>query len=352
MAILEYDNVKISGISAVVPKRKIENLHYSSFFSEKDAKAVIKMTGIAERRFADKEICASDMCFVAGKTLLNEMQIDPKDIDALIFVSLTPDYRMPGTAFVLQKKLELKKSSFAFDISLGCSGYIYGLAQAFNLVALEGINKVLLLNGETKSKTYSKEDKSTTLLFGDGATATLIEKTTAKSKTVVSLNSDGSKSDAIIIKGGGYRNPTSEDTLKYQKFPDGSRRNIEQGQMDGPAIFDFTITEVPKDIQNVINQYPIEVEDIDYVIFHQANRFITDHIRKKLKIEKEKVIYSLQKFGNTASVSIPLTIVSELQDEIREGKKTILMTGFGVGLSWGSVITTLDNCHISELQEI
>jgi 3-oxoacyl-[acyl-carrier-protein] synthase III len=351
MAIIRYENVKISGISAVVPTQRINNLDYSSFFSRKEAESIIKMTGIAERRFAPKSTTAADMCTFAASKLFTDMNIASEEIDAIIFVSLTPDYRMPGSAFVIHKNLKLKKSAFAYDLSLGCSGYINGLAQAFNLASIEGINKVLLLNGETKSKTYSREDKSTTLLFGDGATATLVEKTSLKNKTIISLNSDGSRSDAIIIRGGGYRNPTSKDTLQYRSFLDGSKRNLEQGEMDGPAIFDFTITEVPRDIQNVLNVYQMEPSDIDHVILHQANRFITDHIRKKLKIDKDKVVYSLQKFGNTASVSIPLTIVSELQNSLLSRKKKVLMSGFGVGLSWGSIITDLDNCFISELQE-
>lgn len=340
MAILNFSNVRIEGISAVVPGTCIDNMHWSDFFSEKEAKSVIKMTGIAERRFAKEETCASDLCYKAASVLLDELDLKPEQIDAVIMVTLTPDYRMPANAFLMHQRLGLKNDCMAFDISLGCSGFVYGFSMAASLLQQDDISRVLLLNGETKSKVYGKRDKSTSLLFGDAGTATLLSKTSELINTTITLNSDGSKAPAIIIEAGGYRNPSSQDSLVETLQEDGSWRSAQQGKMDGPAIFDFTITEVPKDILRALDHAGLSAEDIDYFVFHQANRFISDHIGKKLGISHAKIPYSLDKFGNTASVSIPLTICSELNYLSLQNKK-LCLTAFGVGLSWGSVITEL-----------
>lgn len=345
MAILEYNNVRIEGIAAAVPSRLIDNLHYSEFFTEKEAKSIIKMTGIAQRRFADYETCSSDLCYLAAESLISQKGIDKYSIDACIMVTLTPDYRMPATAFLLHNRLGLKKGCLALDISLGCSGYVYGLSLAFSLLQQVNIRRVLLLNGETKSKTYGARDKSTSLLFGDGGAATIIGKTEREMSTVVSLNSDGARYQAIIIPNGGYRNPTSVEGLTEIQDTEGNWRSKEQGIMNGPEIFDFTITEVPKDIILALEYSGFTSNDVDYFVFHQANRFITDHIGKKLRIDPSKIPYALDKFGNTASTSIPLTICSELNDVDLCNKK-ILMSAFGVGLSWGTVISDFNDCLV------
>ena len=352
MAELFWENIEIAGIAGAVPERVIDNLNFSDFFSEKEAKSVIKLTGIAQRRFTDENTCASDLCFAAAERLIESMEIGRSKINALIFTSLTPDYRMPATGIILQHRLGLPNTTLAFDLSLGCSGFIYGLSIAFNLCSQPHINQVLLLNGETKSKTYPKTDKTTSLLFGDGGTATLIRKTERRNPTYLSLYSDGSRWQAIQIPGGGYRNPTSLETLKMKEREDGSIRSDEHGTMDGEAVFHFTIADVPRDIKSLVKRSQTTFDDIDYVVFHQANKFITDHLSKKLKIPRDKVIYSLHKFGNTISVSIPLTIVSELHTHLNGTKKKLLMSGFGVGLSWGTVVTELDNCTICEIMEI
>ncbi len=350
MATLEYNNIAISGIAAAVPKQVIDNLKYSKFFSEKSAKSIIKTTGISHRRFASADTTSADLGFFATRQLLNGMNLNPVSIDGLIFVTLTPDYRMPGNAFLLHQRLGLSKDSFAFDISLGCSGYIYGLSQAFNYLEQDGIDRIILINSEVKSKVYSKEDKSTSLLFGDGATATLIEKKKGK-HTLITLNSDGKHSSAIIIPGGGYRMMASEKTLEYLEREEGNHRSLEQGTMDGATVFDFTITEVPENIKKTFDLGRLSPNEIDYFIFHQANKFITDHFAKKLKIDSSKVYYSLHKYGNTASVSIPLTIVSELKDKIKPNS-TLFLSGFGVGLSWGSVITEIEDLYLSDIYEV
>ena len=352
MAILKFSGIGISGIAAAVPSIVYDNLEGAEFFSEKERKSVVRMTGIRQRRVASPEICASDLCYEAADQLLKEMNIDRDTIDLLIYVSQTPDYRMPATGIILQDRLGLSKDTAAFDVNLGCSGYVYGLSMAFSYLNNKSFRRVLLLNGETRTRAYSFKDKSTGLLFGDGGTATLIEKRDEAGGSTFSLNSDGSRSHYIMIKSGGYRNRSTPESLQEKVYEDGSIRTDEHGVMDGAGVFDFTIKDIPADIELVLNEFGCSIDGIDFFLLHQANKFITDHIAKKLQIPLEKVPYSLQKYGNTSSVSIPLTIVSELRDSPIIDNCKILMSGFGVGLSWGTAILDLNKPHISELKEI
>lgn len=345
MPYLRFNKVGITGIAACVPPHKIDNYAYTHFMGKEEVDSVIKMTGIAKRRFSDSETCSSDLSVSAAKHLLETLGIDKKSIDLVLFVSQTPDYRTPPSSMLISHRLGLGKNVGAFDINLGCSGFIYGLQVAFHYAAHATIDKVLLLNGETKSKAYSTKDKATSLLFGDGAAAVIIEKTRSDNPTIMSMNSNGEGAKYIIMPAGGYRKPSSFETLVERSYPDGSIRTEEQGSMDGESVFNFTITDVPKDIKSILVEAQVSANEIDFFIPHQANKFITDHIAKKLKIANEKVLYSLQKYGNTSSVSIPLTIADSFPAGDIIDKAKVLMTGFGVGLSWGSIITNLDGCQ-------
>ncbi len=352
MAFITFKNIGITGVSACVPKEVIKNINYKDLVTDKELNKIIKTTGIYERRFARNNICSSDLCFEAAKTLIQDMNIDRKSIDMLIFLSQTPDYKIPATAPILQDRLGLPNSTGSFDINLACSGYVYGLSTAFSYVSQEGINKVLLLVGDTLSKVLSSKDRSTSLLFADGGSATLIEKNKRNEKSFFSLNSDEAGYNHIIIKSGGLRNPSSFDTLKEKVYNDGSILSDEQLFMNGIEVFNFTLNVVSKDILNLLKNSKYDISDIDYIVFHQANKYITDFLVKKLKYDLKKVPYSIQKFGNTSSVSIPLTIVSEMKDTIQDKKQMSIFSGFGAGLSWATSLMDISTCHISKLIEL
>lgn len=349
MAILKYNDIGIAAIAACVPSKVEYNKDLGYFMSEEEIQKAIQNIGIEERRVAEKDVCASDLCFKAAEKLMEDNNIDKSTIDALIFVSQTSDYHQPATAPILQHRLGLSKDTLSFDINLACSGYVYGLSTAYAYACQPGINRVLLLVGETMSKIVSRRDKVNTPLFGDAGTATLVEKG-EYGKSVFSLHSDGSGSEVMMIPDGGFRNPTSLDSLAEETDANGDVRTRLQFRMDGMAVFNFGMSEEPRDVKNLLAEAGLELSQLDLLIYHQANKFMTDFFTKWLKFDKAKTPYSIRKFGNTSSASIPLTVVTELKKKYPE-RKNVIFSGFGAGLSWGSVLLDLRQCKISELEE-
>lgn len=352
MAILNFSNVGITALAACVPSRIIDNYKYTDFFPEEDVKKVVDKIGVFERRFADEKTCASDLCFAAAEKLIEDNHIDRSEIDLLVFVSQTPDYRMPATSILLQNRLGLPMSTIAFDINLGCSGFLYGLSTVYAMMERSGLRKALLLDGETRSKVYSPKDRRTAFIFGDAGVAALIERKPDFGESHFSLNSDGSRGNLIMIKSGGYRNMSSEESLREKVVDEfGNIRNDEQGFMDGANVFNFVIVEIPKDIKRLFRETGENIQDMDYYVFHQANNFINGVIAKMMKLDKSRIPSNIHKFGNTSSVSIPLTIVSELRNQM-EGRKRLMLSAFGVGMAWATAIVPFEDCKISEIVEI
>ncbi len=351
MAYLTFTGVGISGLAAAVPKTVINNLEYTRYFPAEDVKEVVEKIGIYERRFAGPDMCSSDLCFAAAEKLIHDMSITKDEIDLLVFVSQTPDYRMPATSVILQHRLGLSHSTIAFDLNLGCSGFIYGMSVIFSMMERSGLRKALLLDGETRSKVYSPKDRKTAFIFGDAGVAALIERDEKFGKSYFSLNSDGSKENLIKMNAGGYRNPSTIETLKEKVVDEyGNIRSEEHGYMNGGDVFNFVIKEIPSDIKNIMVLSGIDQSVLDYFVFHQANDFINNYLMKKLKLDPTKVPSTIAKFGNTSSVSIPLTIVSELKGNLIN--KKLLLSGFGVGMTWASSVIKMNDCFVSELVEV
>ena len=352
MALLKFNGIGITAMSAAVPKNVIDNLNYTDFFPKEQVKEVVEKVGIYQRRFADKDTCSSDLCFAAAQKLFQDNEINKGEIDLLVFLSQTPDYRMPATSIILQNRLGLKNSCMAFDIQLGCAGFSYALSTVYAFMQGSGIRKALILNGETRSKVYSPKDRRSAFIFGDGGIAAVVERNEKFSESYFSLNSDGSLAELIMIKGGGYRNMSSAETLKEKVVDEyGNIRSDEQGFMKGGDVFNFVIREIPKDIQRTLDFAGKTTSEMDYIVFHQANNFINSYIAKKMKLDMTKIPHTIEKFGNTSSVSVPLTIVSELKDSLC-GTKTLLLSAFGVGMSWSTAIVPFVDCKISEIVEV
>lgn len=352
MPVFSIDNVKMSGVSVAVPKMKIVNLENQNY-SDDDIIKFITTTGVSEFRVAQTNITTSDLGFEAAKALIEEMNIEKSEFDVLVFISQSPDYFfIPNTAPILQNRLGLSKSCLCFDVPLGCSGYTYGISILSSYLQNKNFRRGLLICGDTSSKSINPLDKSAAMLFGDAASATIIEKTKDTNKIIFDLGTDGSGYNAIIIPEGGFRKQFNSETLIAKDYGDGIIRRGCDLHLDGMDVFSFGISETPKTVKAIYDYAGITNENVDYAIFHQANKMMNEMIRKKLKFEKEKVPYSLEKFGNTSSASIPVTMVTQLRNQLTFGLKRLLLCGFGVGLSWGTCFLQTENLCIPELIEL
>lgn len=331
MATGVLNNVEIKGIACAVPERIKKSEEYNEIFGAETVQKFVNMTGIKTRHVALDEQCTSDLCYVATKRLLEKLAWDPSSIDALILITQTPDYAVPATACVLQHRLGLSEDCIAFDINLGCSAYAYGLWLAATMISTQNLNRVLLLVGDTSNYGLNPGDSATAMIFGDGGTATALERTEGKSLKYF-LKTKGSGYKTIIVPAGRARSR--------------SRTDIEPTEygltMNGSEVFTFAITDVPRSIKSFMSQYGIEKNDVDMYVFHQANLFILKHLAKKLGIPMEKLAVSIDRFGNTSGESIPLTLIDALGKEESSGTIRLLLCGFGVGLSWGGVYLEMD----------
>lgn len=350
MAKITFSNIRIAGISACVPRRVERNMDYDRI-SEEERKLLIKTTGIAEKRKVPKGVTTSDLCFQAAEKLISELQWNKEDIEVLVFVSQSGDYLLPATAVILQQRLGLSKNCLAFDVGLGCSGHVYGLSIVNGLLQSGQIKKALLLAGDASDISKSYKDKSVYPLFGDAGTATAVEFASPAPPMYFSLQSDGSGYENIIIYGGHARNPPTAASLVSKEIEKGIERRPIDLVLNGAAIFDFSLREVPPSLKQTAAFANTPLDKIDYFVLHQANLLMNETIRKLMKLPPEKFPYSLREYGNTSSASIPLTIVTQLRQQVTEKSLTLLLSGFGVGLSWGTCILQTDGIVCPELIE-
>lgn len=352
MAQMSFENIGITFMAGALPKKIINNREYTDHFPSDAVNDIVDKTGVEQRRFTVDGQTASDLCYAAAEKMIHDHAIDKAEIDIVLFISQTPDYRMPATSVTLQHRLGLSKDTAAFDINLGCSAFVYGLSVAYAYANMPSIRKVLVLDGETRSKVYHPKDRKTAFIFGDAGVAAIVEKQDNLGKSFFSLNSDGSKSDLIKVDAGGYRNQSNAETIKEKVVDEhGNIRTDEHGYMNGADVFNFVLREIPKNIKKTLAYASSNPEDCDYIVCHQANKFMNDYLAKKLKLDKSKVPSTIEKYGNTSSVSIPITIVDQLKDKL-EGHKKLLLSGFGVGMSWATAILPTKNIQISDIVEI
>jgi 3-oxoacyl-[acyl-carrier-protein] synthase-3 len=349
MATFSINNIAIKGISCCVPKNTEYNRDLS-LLSKEEIEKFIDATGVEERRIVPQEICTSDLCCEAAEKLIKDLKWNKEEIEILVFVTQTADYILPVSATILQDRLGLSTNCISFDVPLGCSGYVYGMSIIASMMKAAGIKKGILLAGDTISKIISKTDKSTLPLFGDAGSATALEFSDNSKEFIFDLGSDGSGFNVIMIPDGGSRNRINSNSLQTNEITKGIKRSSCDLILDGLDVFSFGISQGPKTVNNLLNRFEIDRESIDYFVFHQANMMMNKMIAKKLKLSLDKVPFSLKNFGNTSSATIPLTIVTELKEQLLNKSATILMCGFGVGLSWGSML--VKDCKIDCLELI
>ncbi len=351
MAFFHYNNIHISGVASAVPTQRVAVESFADAFGRETVEKFSKMTGVKEFRKTLTHQTASDLGFVAAENLLTQKNIDRDEIGALVFIAHSVDYRRPATACVLHKRLGLSKECATFDIGLGCSATVYGLQVVGSMMANSDISKALLITGESLTKMVNPGDKSVAMLFGDGASAVLLEKKEGSELDVL-LRTDGNGYNAIIAPAGGYRN--MDAPRKDELWPDGNVRNLYNTYMNGTDVFSFTISEVPAAIRDFIRETNVGIEEYDCFAFHQANKYILKQLSKKFKIPMEKIPECMDRFGNTSAPAVTMALCDRYGESQGELIKTMFCC-FGVGLSWGvasAVISTDDILPIVETDEI
>ena len=320
-----------------LPETILTNQQLKEIFPVWDAQAFEQKVGIASRHIASSEQTALDLAEMAS---LKVMDVFNKDvIDFVLLCTQSPDYFLPTSACILQDRLGLKNDCGALDFNLGCSGYIYGLSLAKGLLSAGIAKNILFIVTETYSKHMHPGDRVNRAIFGDGAAATIINNELFQIGQSV-LKTDGSGAKELIVRNGAFRTPVNPNVQEYE-YGTGNITSDNHLYMNGPSIFNFTITEIPALVIETAQKNNLELDEIDYFIFHQANQFMLEYLRKKIKINPDKFCIDLKETGNTVSATIPIALKNALDaNRITRGNK-IMLVGFGVGLSWGATIITI-----------
>ena len=329
-------SVYIKKIATYLPEKVVTNEEMVMDFPEWSVDKIADKIGVIERRVAADNETATDMAFAAAERLFEDNDIDKGEIDFVVFCTQSPDYKLPTSACLLQHRLGLRTNIGALDYNLGCSGYVYGLAIAKGLIACSVAKNVLLLTAETYNKYLHPRDKGNRTIFGDAATATVVSTQGFAEVGEFSLGTDGSGGDNLIVKTGMSRCPDSKNDVSFDE--DGNPVSSDHLYMNGSEIFSFTQSNVPKVVKDTLAKNSIEKEDVDMFVFHPANKYMINFLRKKMKIDEEKYYVDMSKVGNTVSNSIPLALDSAIRNGVIKKGMKVLISGFGVGYSWGGAI--------------
>lgn len=344
-----FSHVKISGVVTVVPSKKIALEDEAFYYADAPEKLekLKSAVGLETRSVVDAGTTPGDLCKEAAELLISGMNIEKEKLDALICVLDFPDYKCPPTACVLHGSLGLAPSCMAFDITHGCAGYVYGLHIASSLIENGGCKKVLMLAGDTKSRTINIKDRISAPIFGDGAAATLLEYTDNNVPSAFVLGTNGALYENIMIPAGGARLPCSEETRKEETDEAGNIRSLENFRMNGRAVFDFTMKTVPQNIKETLEFADIRPEEINYLILHQANKSILTNIAARAGFKDLSKVPSqtLAKYGNLSVASIPSVFSDALRSPLSTSAARLLISGFGVGLSWGSAVLNTNKIY-------
>ena len=327
----------IKDIAYYLPPITITNEELVKELPEWSVEKIAEKVGVLERRVADKET-AADLAVLAAERLFAQNKVKKEDVDFILFCTQSPDYKLPSSACIIQDRLGLSTKCGAFDFNLGCSGYEYGLAVAKGFISAGVSNNVLLLTGETYNKYIHPKDKGNRTIFGDGASATVISTDGFARIGEFCLGTDGSGAKDLIVKTSGAKYPDRHNDLSFDEG--GNPISSDHLFMDGQEIFMFTLVKVPKMLKEVLSKNNLQKEEIDLFVFHQANKYMLEHLRKKLRIDEDRFFVNLAKVGNTVSSTIPIALCDARDENRLSGN--ILLAGFGVGLSWGATIITIE----------
>ena len=350
MSQLTINNVRIAGMSACVPSTVEDNLTLPIYKDQNDALKVIASTGIERHHKVDPGTTASDLTVKAVEALLSDMGWQPEEVDCLAYVCTSRDFIAPQTACVLQDRLKLRNDCCVFDLPFGCSGWVYGMSIVGSLMSHGTFKRAILVAAETNTLNRSQLDTAVRPLFGDAATATALEFDPEHARPMNFVYGvDGSGYQAVWAPFGGVRNPLTAEALQQQEVSPGSYRRGVDMIVNGMDVFGFAIKRPPQSLKELIATFNIDVETVDLLLLHQANKFIDEKIRKAIKMPPEKTPYCLEEYGNVTSASIPLTMVTRCREKLSGDDKHCIACGFGVGLAWASMEFYAGNVKVSEV---
>ncbi|MEI5983694.1 ketoacyl-ACP synthase III [Sphingobacterium sp. PU5-4] len=350
---INFSNKKITGILSILPSNEVmfeDEIHNYSFSEAKSMKLKQAMGFKSKRVVSDQSTTSFDL-IVKGLDYLFENELLYKDsIDVILFVSQSPEYIMPPTSNLIHGKYGLDEKVFCLDINQGCAGFIIGLQQAFMLLNTEGINKVVLCNADVLSPKVSKHDRNSNPLIGDAAAITIVENTLEETKIVGEVRMDGSGAMALNVPAGGARMPITEETSTLYEDSFGNKRSKNHLVMQGDNVFNFVQTKVPEQINNIVKRSKDSVDSIDYFLFHQPNRFMLQKLADKIGVNREKLPSNVvENFGNSSGVTIPIVTCFNLGEKLENSDFKVCFSGFGVGLTWGTIIMTIGNLDFCKL---
>ncbi|WP_295537489.1 ketoacyl-ACP synthase III [uncultured Pseudacidovorax sp.] len=344
MGLSTLHHVRLAGVASCVPRRVLSNLEDCPPSMRSERERLVRNIGIQTRRICPDWQCFSDLAFEATQKLLDALDWKREEVDALIVVTQSPDYLIPATAIILQDRLGLSHATIAYDVNLGCSGYPFGLHMLGSMIAAGAVRKGLVLVGDKSAKVVDP-------LFSDAGTATALEFSADAPPMHFDLNSDGSGYRAIMLPAGGHREPYGVEHLIPTRDEHGVLRTPADLILDGPAVLSFSTQRVPPAVERLLDYAQADKAGVDHFVFHQANRMINETIRKKLGLPAEKVPSTLHDLGNTSGASLPVTMTARLHDQLDGGRARMLLSGFGIGLSWGSVLLEVDGARFIPMIE-
>lgn len=338
---------------SILPSNEVmfeDEMHNYSFSEAKSLKLKVAMGFKSKRIVAEDSTTSFDLVSAGFDYLFDNNLLDKNSIDAILFVSQSPEYIMPPTSNLIHGKYELDEKVFCIDINQGCAGFVVGLQQAFMLLNNKGINKVILCNADVLSPKVSKFDRNSNPLIGDAAAITIIENTSDNTSIVGEIRMDGSGAMALNIPAGGARLPISTETSELYEDSFGNKRSKNHLVMQGDNVFNFVQTKVPEQIKNIVENSNDSVESIDYFLFHQPNRFMLQKLADKIGVGREKLPSNVvEHFGNSSGVTIPVATTYNLGEQLENSELKVCFSGFGVGLTWGTIIMKIGNLNFCKL---
>jgi 3-oxoacyl-[acyl-carrier-protein] synthase-3 len=347
-----FSQRRISGLLAIVPKnerRFVDEMDNFNFPRARSLK-LKEVMGYDKHRIVEGPVCASDMACFGMEHLFTASLLQRDEVDALLVVTQSPDYFMPATSSVIQGRLRLKQDMFCMDINQGCAGFLMGLLQAFLLLEQPSIGKVIVINVDIMSRKVSPRDRNSYPLIGDAASIAIVERSDDTAPILANLKMDGTRREALMIPAGGFRLPCSPETAILEEDEEKNLRAKDHLRMDGSAVFNFVQVEIPLLIEDLLSNAGVTVNDVDYFLFHQPNRFMLQKLADRMNIPYDKMPSNVvEHYGNSSGVTIPMVIAHNLGQLLRSGTIHACLAGFGVGLTWASMLLRMGPLEFCDL---